>query len=173
MDSKPFGHGERAGTCGLVRAFTLCAMLLSGGPALAQSGAFQTVFGGGAPAAAPSRQSEPDRTVVPEAPTVKRVVPGLRPPPGTAIATKPPELSDEELAARDRRYSPPAGTPILSGFPPNPRLGRHLGGSVVEASVAGTRLGGGYNSPSPEAVTYDPADILDFRVQALSDPGQP
>lgn len=163
------------GAIGRLPRFILPAVLgLSGAAAFAQQGVFVGVLNSGVPPSAPSEPSEQSRDEAgqrkPTAPA-RPMIAGVKLP---VAGAKPEDLLDEAAReARDHAFSPPAGTPLAYVNFPNPRTSQHLSNSVVQGAVAGTRLGGGSNSPSPEAVSYDPRDIFDARVVALADPRQP
>ncbi len=96
-------------------------------------------------------------------------------------AKVPPTNGQVSAAGRDRAVftaTPPinplvgarqvAGQPALGEF--GPRVGARVGDRIVVATRAGQRLGGGSDSPSPEAIIFDPRDLFDYRVKSLENP---
>lgn len=156
----------------IIVAAACAAALCGAAPAFAQAAAYQSVFGA-TPSAAPASAAPQveDPSALDDAVTAATGKPGARgltrPQAGRRTS---PDLPYELAEQLRRRLNPPAGTRLVNVNPVARSVTRRLGGSAVMAAAAGTRLGGGYNFPSPEAVTIDPRDRFDAFVASLADP---
>lgn len=147
------------------------ALVVPAAPALAQQAFFSGLFDLPAPSPSSSARQQQDE----DADRDKATADAARTPfPGTKLLPVPADAGQALDLSTGSLMERPAdvGRSIQMLHEPSPSVGTRLGMNVTR-SASGIRLGGGYDTPSPEAITYDPRDLFDYKVQTLSDPRRP